>query len=58
MTSAISFASPSMRASGSDLTVAISPLGLVELADEEFEVSATLVAWKLRHAGHANLTNH
>ena len=27
-----------MRASGSDLTVAISPLGLVELADEEFEV--------------------
>jgi hypothetical protein len=36
--SAVSFASPSMRASGSDLTVAISPLGLVELADEEFEV--------------------
>jgi hypothetical protein len=27
-----------MRASGSDLTVSISPLGLVELADEEFEV--------------------
>jgi hypothetical protein len=27
-----------MRASGSDLTIAISPLGLVELADEEFEV--------------------
>jgi len=34
----VTFASPSMRASGSDLTVAISPLGLVELADEEFEV--------------------
>lgn len=34
----IAFASPSMRASASDLTVAISPLGLVELADEEFEV--------------------
>jgi hypothetical protein len=27
-----------MRAAASDLTVAISPLGLVELADEEFEV--------------------
>lgn len=34
----IDFVSPSMRASGSDLTIAISPLGLVELADEEFEV--------------------
>jgi hypothetical protein len=34
----ITFASPSMRAAGSDLTVSISPLGLVELADEEFEV--------------------
>lgn len=34
----VSFASPSMRAAGSDLTVSISPLGLVELADEEFEV--------------------
>jgi hypothetical protein len=32
------FASPSLRASGQDLTVSISPLGLVELADEEFEV--------------------
>jgi hypothetical protein len=30
------FPSPSYRASGSDLTIAISPLGLVELADEEF----------------------
>lgn len=35
---AIDFASPSMRAAGSDLTISISPLGLVELADEEFEV--------------------
>jgi hypothetical protein len=34
----IDFVSPSMRAAGSDLTIAISPLGLVELADEEFEV--------------------
>lgn len=32
------FASPSFRAAGQDLTVSISPLGLVELADEEFEV--------------------
>jgi hypothetical protein len=35
---AISFVSNSYRASSSDLTIAISPLGLVELADEEFEV--------------------
>lgn len=34
----IDFSSPSYRASGSDLTIAISPMGLVELADEEFEV--------------------
>lgn len=34
----IDFYSPSYRASNSDLTIAISPLGLVELADEEFEV--------------------
>jgi hypothetical protein len=27
-----------MRAAGSDLAMQISPLGLVELADEEFEV--------------------
>jgi hypothetical protein len=38
MSQAISFASPSQRAGQSDLTVQISPLGLVELADEEFEV--------------------
>jgi len=34
----IDFWSPSHRASSSDLTVSVSPLGLVELADEEFEV--------------------
>ena len=34
----IVFAPPSYRASGSDLTINISPLGLTELADEEFEV--------------------
>lgn len=34
----VDFVSPSMRAAGSDLTISISPLGLVELADEEFEV--------------------
>lgn len=35
---AVDFSSPSFRAASSDLTIAISPLGLVELADEEFEV--------------------
>jgi len=35
---AISFIGSSARAASSDLTIAISPLGLVELADEEFEV--------------------
>lgn len=34
----MNFASPSMRAAGQDLAVSISPLGLVELSDEEFEV--------------------
>ncbi len=34
----VDFAPPSYRAASSDLTVSISPLGLVELADEEFEV--------------------
>lgn len=53
---AISFVSPSYRAASSDLTIAISPLGLVELADEEFEVHgprlnryANLWAWYLGH---------
>ena len=32
------FSPPSYRAASSDLTVSVSPLGLVELADEEFEV--------------------
>lgn len=35
---AVDFYSPSMRAAGSDLAISISPLGLVELSDEEFEV--------------------
>lgn len=52
----ISFDSPSFRAAQSDLTVAISPLGLVELADEEFEVHGPRLnryahnwAWYLGH---------
>ncbi len=52
----IDFHSPSYRASSSDLAVAISPLGLVELADEEFEVHgprlnryAACWAWYLGH---------
>lgn len=52
----VDFWSPSYRASSSDLTVAISPLGLVELADEEFEVHgprlnryAASWAWYLGH---------
>lgn len=32
------FPSPSMRAAGGDLAMQISPLGIVELSDEEFEV--------------------
>jgi hypothetical protein len=68
--SAISFAAPSARASGADLAISVSPLGLVELADEEFEVHgprlnryATNWAWYLGHhysvakpAGDNNLT--
>lgn len=34
----IDFSPPSYRAASSDLTISVSPLGLVELADEEFEV--------------------
>lgn len=52
----MAFPSPSMRAAASDLTVAISPLGLVELAEEEFEVHgprlnryASNLAWFLGH---------
>lgn len=52
----LNFYPPSYRAAASDLTVAISPLGLVELADEEFEVHgprlnryASNWAWYLGH---------
>jgi hypothetical protein len=52
----IDFWSPSYRAASSDLTVAISPLGLVELADEEFEIHGPRLnryssawAWYLGH---------
>lgn len=41
---AIDFVSPSMRAAGSDLTISISPLGLVELSDEEFEIHGPRMA--------------
>lgn len=34
----ISFAPPAARAASSDLAVSVSPLGLIELSDEEFEV--------------------
>lgn len=54
--SAINFYSPSMRAASSDLAIAISPLGLVELSDEEFEMHgprlnryAEYWAWYLGH---------
>ena len=36
--SGIDFLSPTYRSAGTDLVLNISPLGLVELADEEFEV--------------------
>jgi len=38
MAGGMDFSPPSYRAASSDLTISISPLGLVELADEEFEV--------------------
>ena len=64
------FWSPSYRASSNDLTVSISPLGLVELADEEFEVHGPRMnrysaAWAFylghhwsyrRETGEANIT--
>lgn len=50
------FSSPSMRAAGQDLAISISPLGLVELSDEEFEVHGPRLnryahnwAWYLGH---------
>ena len=52
----VAFYPPSYRAAASDLTIAISPLGLVELADEEFEVHGPRLnryannwAWYLGH---------
>lgn len=39
----VTFYPPSYRAAASDLTIAISPLGLVELADEEFIRSKFMV---------------
>jgi hypothetical protein len=52
----IAFYPPSYRAAASDLTIAISPLGLVELADEEFEIHGPRLnryannwAWFLGH---------
>lgn len=38
MSGTVDFSPASYRAASSDLTISISPLGLVELADEEFEV--------------------
>jgi SPP1 Gp6-like portal protein len=35
---AIDFPSPSMRAAGGDLAIQVSPLGLIEISEEEFEV--------------------
>jgi hypothetical protein len=52
----VNFYPPSYRAAASDLTIAVSPLGLVELADEEFEVHGPRLnryalnwAWYLGH---------
>jgi hypothetical protein len=50
------FTSPSYRAAGSDLTIAVSPLGLIEASDDEFEMHgprlsryATSLAWYMGH---------
>ncbi|MFE6739813.1 phage portal protein [Streptomyces tubercidicus] len=40
----ISFAPPAMRAAASDLAVSVSPLGLIELSDEEHEVHGQRLA--------------
>lgn len=40
----ISFAPPSFRASASDLAVSVSPLGLIELSDEEHEIHGQRMA--------------
>lgn len=70
---AIDFPSPSMRAAGGDLAIQVSPLGLIDISDEEFEVHGPRVirysnnwAWYLGHhwayraqAGEPQLTfNH
>ena len=66
----VSFNQPSYRAAQSDLAISVSPLGLIELSDEEFEVHgprlnrySTNWAFYLGHhwgyrreAGEANLT--
>lgn len=70
---AIDFPSPSMRAAGGDLAIQVSPLGLIDISDEEFEVHGPRIirysnnwAWYLGHhwayraqAGEPQLTfNH
>ena len=53
--SGIDFSPPSYRAASSDLTISVSPLGLVELADEEFEVQKavkTLIKEKVIQSAH------
>jgi len=45
----VDFTSPSYKAAGSDLAISISPLGLVELADEEFEVHGRRLAKYSNH---------
>lgn len=40
---ALDFISPSVRAAGSDLTIAVSPLGLIELADDAYAASGELL---------------
>jgi hypothetical protein len=54
--SMVNFAPPTLRSAMSDLAISVSPLGLVELADEEFEVHgprmnryASNWAWYLGH---------
>jgi hypothetical protein len=55
---ALDFHSPSYRAATSDLTIQISPLGLVELADEECGLTASLAPrskWTLKGASNGAL---
>lgn len=53
---AIDFPSPSMRAAGGDLAIQVSPLGFIDISDEEFDVHGARViryannwAWYLGH---------